>query len=57
MMMHVESIKLIAQVKFKTTMLKPSLYIYSDTYILVKGTISVLITIAASVAANNDKKN
>ena len=29
------------QIKFKTTMLKSTLYDYSDAYILVKGTISI----------------
>ena len=30
-----------SQIKFKTTMLKSSLCDYSDTYILVKGTITI----------------
>ena len=30
-----------SQIKFKTTMLKSSLYYYSDAYILVKGTITL----------------
>ena len=50
-----------SQIKFKTTMLKSSLcdyiyYIYSDAYILVKGTISVNNTAAADAAANNTNK-
>ena len=48
-----------SQIKFKTTMLKSSLCDYSDTYILVKGTISVNNTTAAAAAAaavNNDDK-
>ena len=45
-----------SQIKFKTTMLKCSLCDYSDTYILVKGTISVNNTAAASAAVNNTNK-
>ena len=45
-----------SQIKFKTTMLKSSLCDYSDTYILVKGTISVTNTAAEGVAANNINK-
>ena len=48
-----------SQIKFKTTMLKSSLYDYSNAYILVKGTITVPNTAgAAAVAAasNGDKK-
>ena len=30
-----------SQIKFKTTMLRPSLCVYSDAYILVKGTITI----------------
>ena len=42
-----------SQIKFKTTMLKSSLYDYSDAYILAKGTISVINTAVAGAAANN----
>ena len=45
-----------SQVKFKTTMLKSSLYDYSDAYILVKGTIAVNNTAAADANANNTNK-
>ena len=45
-----------SQIKFKTTMLKSSLFDYSDAYILVKGTISVNNTAAAGAAANNTSK-
>ena len=46
-----------SQIKFKTTMLKSSLYDYSDAYILVKGTITVSNTAAEGAAASNvDKK-
>ena len=37
-------------------MLRSSLYDYSDAYILVKGTITVLNTAAAGQAANNANK-
>ena len=40
------------QIKFKTLMLKSSLCDYSDTYILVKGIISV-----AALVAGEDKNN
>ena len=47
-----------SQIKFKTTMLKSSLYNYSDAYILVKGTITVNNTAAAAATAvNNNNKN
>ena len=45
-----------SQINFKTTMLKSSLCDYSDTYILVKGTISVNNTAAQGAAANNTNK-
>ena len=45
-----------SQIKFKTTMLNPSLCDYSDEYILVKGTITVADTSAADAAANNPNK-
>ena len=46
-----------SRIKFKTTMLKSSLFDYSDAYILVKGTITVDNTAAAGANANNaDKK-
>ena len=45
-----------SQIKFKTTMLKSSLYDYSDAYILVKGTIPVNSTAAQGAAANNTNK-
>ena len=45
-----------SQIKFKTTMLKSSLCDYSDTYILVKGTITVNNTAAADAAVNNANK-
>ena len=45
-----------SQIKFKTTMLKSSLCDYSDTYILVKGTITVNNTAAAGTDANNNYK-
>ena len=45
-----------SQIKFKTTMLKPSLCDYSDAYILVKGTIVVNSTAAQGPATNNTNK-
>ena len=44
------------QIRFKTAMLKSSLSDYSDTYILVKGNISVNNTAADGAAANNTNK-
>ena len=45
-----------SQIKFKTTMLKPSLCNYSDAYILVKGKITVNNTAVADADANNTNK-
>ena len=45
-----------SQIKFKTAMLKSSLCVYSDAYILIKGTISVNNTAAAGAAVNNINK-
>ena len=45
-----------SQIKLKTTMLKSSLYDYSDAYIIVKGTITVNNTAAAEADANNTNK-
>ena len=42
-----------SQIRFKTSMLNSTLCDYSDTYILVKGTISVAA--GAAVGGNNDK--
>ena len=44
------------QITFKTSMLRSSLYDYSDAYILVKGTISVNNTASDGAAANNTNK-
>ena len=44
------------QIKLNTTMLKCSLCDYSDTYIFVKGTITVNNTAAADADANNTNK-
>ena len=46
-----------SQVRFKTTMLKPSLGNYSDAYIHVKGTTTVNDTADAGAAANSTKKS
>ena len=45
-----------SQIKFKTTMLKSSLSDYSDSYILVKGRVTVNDTSAAGAVANNTNK-
>ena len=45
-----------SQIKFKTTMLKPSLCDYSDAYILVKETITANNTAPAHANANNANK-
>ena len=45
-----------SQLKYKTTMLKFSLRDYSDAYILVKGTITVLNTAALDANGNNVNK-
>ena len=47
-----------SQIKFKTTMLKSSLYDYSDGYILVKGKITINgrgVAVAAREADERDK--
>ena len=44
------------EIKFKTTMLKSSLWDYNDTYILNKGTTTVANTAATDVDANNTNK-
>ena len=44
------------QIRFKTAMLRSSLYGYGDAYILVKGNITVNNTAVDGVAANNTNK-
>ena len=44
------------QIRFKTSMLRSSLYDYSDAYILVKGNISVENNAADGAAASNTNK-
>ena len=44
------------QINFKTSMLGSSLCDYSDSYILVKGNMSVNNTATQGAAANNTKK-
>ena len=44
------------QIRFKTSMLRSSLCDYSDTYILVKGNMTVNNTAADGAAANNTNK-
>ena len=45
------------QIRFQISMLKSSLYDYSDAYIHVKETITIPITAAAGAVANNVNKN
>ena len=45
------------QIKFKTSMLKSSLYDYSDTYILLSETITVVAAVADNAAIDTDKNN
>ena len=45
------------QIKFRTTMLNPSLCDYNNAYIIVKGTITVNDTAAADADVNNVNKN
>ena len=44
------------QIKFKTAVLKSSLFNYSDAYILVKGTVTFNNTATADADANNTNK-
>ena len=46
-----------SQIKFKTTMLKSSLCGYSDTYILVKGTITITGAGADAAARQADERD
>ena len=46
-----------SQIKFKTTMLKSSLYDYSDAYILVKGTIIINGAGADAAARQADERD
>ena len=45
-----------SNIRFKTTTIRSSLCDYSDTYILVKGTVTVPNTAAAGAAVNNTNK-
>ena len=42
---------------FKTTMLKSGLCDYSDTYIIVKGTVTITGAVVDAVARQADKRN
>ena len=44
-------------IRFKTTMLKPSLCDYSDTYILVKGAITITGEGSNAAARQADERN
>ena len=46
-----------SQIKFKTTMLKSSLCDYSDAYILVKGTITIIRAGADAAATQADERD
>ena len=46
-----------SQIKFKTTMLKSSLYDYGDAYVLVKGTITIAGEGADTVARHADERD
>ena len=46
-----------SQIKFKTTMLKSSLCYYSDTYILIKGTITITGRGADAAARQTDERD
>ena len=46
-----------SQIKFKTSMLRSSLWNYSDAYILFKGTIIVTNTGTAAALTNRRKKS
>ena len=46
-----------SNIKFQLSMIRSNLFDYSDTYILVKGTITVPNTVAAGAAVNNTNKN
>ena len=46
-----------SQIKFRATLLKLSLYDYSDAYILVKGTITITGAGSGAAARNTDKRN
>ena len=44
-------------IKFKSSMIMSNLYDYSDIYVLVKGTLTVLNMAAGGAAVNNTNKN
>ena len=46
-----------SQIKFRATLLKSSLYDYSDAYILVKGTITITGAGSDAAARNTDERN
>ena len=45
-----------SNIKFQLPMIRSNLFDYSDTYILVKGTITVPNTVVAGAAVNNTNK-
>ena len=46
-----------SQIKFKTSMLKPCLCDYSDAYILVKGTITIIGRVSDAAARQADERD
>ena len=54
---NIDSYNANSQIKFKTTMLKSGLCDYSDAYILVKGTITLVGQGADAVAIQTERNN
>ena len=52
-----ETYKTNSPIKFKTSMLRSSLYVYNDTYILVSGTITITEAGANDAAKRLDERN
>ena len=50
------SVELLSQIRFISSILRSSLWDYGDAYILVKGTVTVANTAAAGEAVNNADK-
>ena len=51
-----DSIIIVSNIRFKTSMIRSNLRDYSDAYILVKGTMTVSDTAGESAAVNNVNK-
>ena len=52
-----ESYSANSDIRFKTTMLRPNLYDYTDAYILVKGTMTINGAVADDAAKRLDERN